>query len=178
MFGAPITVTPPAGELIALDRAKSFLRVDGTELDVEIGMVAAAAVQDLEDMTGLRLLNQRVSVTADGFADLARFQVGPIRAIASIAYRDPAGTEQLLAAERYALAGAALEQGATPVGGPWPATRAEPRAITVTLDVGYGAAEADVPAKLKFAAFALMRAKYEQEAVDVGPLIANHRFWL
>lgn len=175
MLGAPITVTPPAAELIPIESARSYLRIDGSALDAEIGMLAAAAVEDLEDRTGLRLLNQTVTVTADCFDDLALFRVGPIRALPSIAYRDAAGADQILAAASYELFGAPLQQGARPVDS-WPV--AESGSIIVTLDVGYGAASDDVPAKIRFAAYAILRGKFEGTETDVDSLIANYRFWL
>lgn len=176
MLSAPVTVTPPAGELIPLAEAKAFLRVDGNELDAEIGLMAAAAVEDIEELTGVRCLHQRVRVGAGSFADLAHLRVGPIRAIVSISYRDHTGLDQLLAADLYELFGAPLEQAVRTTGQPWPA--AAPSSIEIVLEVGYGPAAADVPAKLRYAAFASLRGKFEDVAVDIEPLITNFRFWL
>jgi uncharacterized phiE125 gp8 family phage protein len=179
MLGSAVTVTPPAGELIPLEQAKSFVRVEGTELDAEIGMMAAAAGTELEKRTGLRLLNQQVKVTADRFADLDRFRVGPVREIASISYRDQAGAEQVLAAELYELFGGYLEQGARPAfGESWPTPAQCEAAIAVTLDVGFGEAAADVPPHLRLAAYALFRGKFDGDEVDVDQLIVNDRFLL
>jgi uncharacterized phiE125 gp8 family phage protein len=178
LLGAPVLVTAPTAELITIDQAKAFLRVDGHEQDVEIGMLAAAAVGDVEDDTGLRLLNQTVKVTADSFEDLAHLRVGPVRAIASISYRDAGGNDQVLAPERFELFGGPFEQGVRAVGSSWPAIGAGGALIEVGLDVGYGDTAAEVPAKLRFAAFAKLRGKFEDVEVDVEPLIANHRFWL
>jgi len=178
MLGAATTIIPPEGELIAAEAAKSFLRIDGSELDSEIALTLAAAIEDLEALTGTRLLNQTIEFTADSFAELARLRVGPVREIVSITYRDNAGVGQALAAERYELFGAKLEQGIRPAGtSAWPATKAGEGMIIVRLEVGYGAA-GDVPAKLRFAALALLRGKYEDREVDVEPLIANDRIWL
>ncbi|HEX8585056.1 MAG TPA: hypothetical protein VF680_11665 [Allosphingosinicella sp.] len=179
MFGSPLTITPAAGELIPLPQAKGFVRVDGDELDEELKLFAAAAAQDVEDQTGLRLLNQRVQVSADRFADLEHFRVGPIRAVASIRYRDGAGVEQLLDADRYELQGAPLEQGLRlSPGHNWPTASAVKGAITVVLDVGYGEAAEEVPAKLRLAAYALFRGRFDDAPVDVSALVADYRFWL
>lgn len=175
MLGAPVTTIPPTGELITLDSAKSFLRIDGDTTDIEVEMLRDAAIGQLEQLTGLRLLSQTVAVRADQFADLAHFRVGPIAAVTSIAYVDAAGDGQVMATEDYELFGAPLEQGIA-------LTAALPTArsgsIVVTLEVGYGESASDVPATLRYAVFALMREKFEGEPVDLDPLINDHRFWL
>jgi uncharacterized phiE125 gp8 family phage protein len=175
MLGAPVTITPPTGELIPIESARSYLRVDGDAFDDELGMLSAASVQDLEEMTGLRLLNQTLTVVADTFEDLAQLRVGPVRSVTSIAYEDWLGGEHIVPADSYRLSGAALEQGILPIGS-WPV--AAEGSIVLTLEVGYGALAADVPAKLRYAAYALLRGKHEEQPVDVEPLIANSRFWL
>lgn len=178
MLGAPVTLVAPAGEVITLAQAKTFLRMDGAEQDLEIGIMAAAAVEDVEEQTGLRLLNQTVKVGADRFEDLAHFRVGPIRSVTSIAYRDVAGADQVLAPNRYELFGAPFEQGIRSTGQAWPAAAAGDGMIQVTLEVGHGALAEDVPAKLRLAAFALLRGKFEDVEVNIEPLITNARFWL
>lgn len=178
MLGSPVTITPPAAELITTAQAKSFLRIDGDDLDFEVGMMTNAAITDLEAITSVRLLDQTVEMSADCFADLAHLRIGPVTEIASIKYRDVNNGEQTVAAELYELVGAPLEQGVRLIEGSWPTTRSGRAPITIRLDVGYGADAADVPDALKFAAFALLRGKAEGASVDISALIANHRIWL
>lgn len=175
MLGTPVTTIAPTGELIPIASARSFLRIDDLTLDAEVAMLRDAAIDQVEKMTGLRLLSQTVEVTADRFADLAHFRVGPISSVASIAYVDGAGAAQVVPAPDYSLVGAPLEQGikAATI---FPAARLG--SIVVTLVVGYGINAADVPAALRHAAFAIMREKFECEPVDLGPLINAYRFWL
>ena len=176
MLGAPVTVTPPAGELISAESAKSYLRVDGNALNDEVDLLRAAAVTDVEQLTGLRLLNQTVEVTADCFDDLEQLRVGPVRTVTEIAYRDSAGDDQVVAAENFELFGAPLEQGIRLVGdASWPV--AERGSIVLTLEVGYGLTAADVPAPLRFAAYAALRGKFDDRDVDLACLVTNFRFW-
>jgi uncharacterized phiE125 gp8 family phage protein len=176
MFGAPFTITPPVGELISIESARSYLRVDGAGMDDELDMIRAAAVDDVEQLTGLRLLDQTVEVIADRFADLATLRVGPVRTVTEIAYRDSAGDDQVVAAEDYELFGAPLEQGIRLAGeASWPT--AEAGSIVLTLEVGYGPAADDVPAPLRYAAYAVLRGKFEDRKVDLACLVTNFRFW-
>lgn len=177
MLGAPVIVIPPAGAVISIEDARTLLRVDGVDLDAEIRLQAAVAEDDIEAVTGLRLINQRVKVLADAFADLARLNVGPIRAVVSIAYRESGGGSALVPEENYELFGAPLEQGVRLVGGAsWPAAAAG--SIEISLDVGYGATGSEVEPKLQWAAMALLRASFTGTPADIENLIANHRIWL
>ena len=179
MLGAPVTVTPPTASLISTEQAMTFLRIDGEILDAEVELMVAAAIGELELTTGLRLLNQVVRVTADSFNDLLRFRVGPVRSIASVAYRDTTGAEQVLAPASYELFGSPFEQGLqTAIGHSWPAVLSRSSAINVTLNVGYGDTPEAVPAHLRLAAFSILRGRHDGAEVNVESLIANDRFWL
>jgi uncharacterized phiE125 gp8 family phage protein len=178
MLGAPVLVTPPVGDLIELASAMSFLRVDADELQTEVEVTLAAAIEDIQEMTGLRLLDQTVRVSADRFCDLERFRVGPIRSITSIKYLDTDRVQQTLDASVYELFGSGFEKGVRLKSEQsWPTIEAVEAAIEVTLAVGYGTS-ADVPAPLRFAVLAQLRAKFDGQEANLEALLANHRIWL
>lgn len=177
MLGAPVTVTPPASDLISLAAAKSYLRVDGNAFDVELDLMRKAAVADVEQLTGTRLITQVVSVSADSFGELAQLRVGPVQDVVSISYRDADGADQTVDPLVYELLGAALDPGIIrKPGAAWPS--AAVGSIKVELTVGYGDDPDDLPSDVHWAAYAALRGKFEQVEVDLSALLVNHRIWL
>lgn len=178
MLAAPVTVTPPSVEPIALPDARAFVGAAGTALDDRltpaIGMTRAA----LESTTGLRLIDQVVEVGADSFADLARLNVGPVKAVSSITYRDTTGATQTLDPAAYELRGAGLDRGIrSAIGTAWPTVDGRGGAITARLSVGFGAVPAAVPRELNWAMLALIRAGIDDAPTNIEPLIANWRIY-
>lgn len=174
MLSAPVVVTPPAALPVTTEQARLFLRVDDEALDQEIALIVAAAIDDIEMVTGTRLIEQVVRIRADGFTDLEHLQVGPVSAIAALSYRDTAGVERAIAIDALELTGEDLERGIAPVVG-WPTGTVSH--IAVELVVGYGATAIDVPAGLRHALLALIRGKFEDRPVDIEPLIVNRRIY-
>jgi hypothetical protein len=83
----------------------------------------------------------------------------PLVSVASIAYVDPDGASQTLAADQYVVLDGPLAAIDLAPGCSWPATRRQARAVTITFVCGYGAATAVPPAaksaiKLLFSDFA------------------------
>lgn len=155
---------------IALETAKSFLGVSGDASDAQIALLIEAATGDLESMTSTRLLTTEVIVQAGSFAELEHLSVGPVTGIVEIAYEDASGRHVLPVASAK-LTGQELERGVA-VSKPPAAV-----AVEVKLTVGYGATESDIPANLRWALLALVRGKFDDRAVDIDPLIVNHRIW-
>ncbi len=178
MTGAPILVTPPACEPIELADARDFIGVEGTALDTRLDAATGMARGALEAMTGLRLINQTVDLIADGFADLGRLAIGPVRSVTHIKYRDACGVEQTLAGNNYELTGGGIERGVRRAfGKSWPAIDPRPGAVTIRLEVGFGAAPTDMPRDLSWALLVLIRAGIDDQAADVGHLIGNWRIY-
>ena len=171
MLSSPVLVTAPQSAVIALDRAKSFLRIDEAAQDAEIELMAAAAAEQVENITGQRLLAQRVSLTADRFDDLVALPIGPVRAVVSLSADGIA-----LDAATYRLFGPPPQSGIVAVDR-WPRDPMKPRQIELVLDVGYADASA-VPPALQMACLAALRGLYEDMAVDLAPLVDAHRIWL
>lgn len=177
MWSSPIVVVPPAAEPISIDEAKSFLRVDGDDLDMEVGRYAAGARASIESTTSTRMMPQTVVVMADKFADLARLPIGPVTKVVSVSYLDAGRSEQLLAPGTYELFGAGLEKGIrTAKNVTWPTIANVAGAVTVQLEVGYP--DGEIPGDVVLALYGALRAKAEGTAADYDDLIYNHRIWL
>lgn len=153
-----IRVAPPQGEVIPLAELKRELRVDHDDDDSDIRDALEAAVSHLEgDGTapgwlGRVLLPQDWAMTLDEFPahGTARraiaLPLAPVIAVASIAYVDDAGVEQILDAAQYRLLADRVPAEIVPAYGTiWPATRNDVAVIRVTFRAGYEGAEADSP---------------------------------
>lgn len=176
MLSDAITIGEPANGPLALADAKSFLRVDGAALDTEIAIMVAAAHEDVEARTSLRLIDQVVELRAESFVDLEHLTVGPVQSVEEIRYVDASGVEQLLDAARYRLTGAGLDRGIVGVRrGALPSIPTAPDAIVVSLRVGYGADATAVPQRLRWAMLMLIKAAFDDEKVDIEPQLVNLR---
>lgn len=189
MWASPITTEPPADEPVTLEEAKEFSAVEDDASNALIEGFISAAREQLEAVTGTRLVEQTLDLQADSFRDLIRLPIGPVLAVTEIHYEDTAGAEQELAAEAYQLFGAGLEQGIRPVfGGEWPSTACRAGAVRVTVTVGYET----LPKPLWLAMLLMVSDMFaNRESVAIGTsvsaieiptrvenLLANYRIWL
>lgn len=185
------TVGPPVLEPVSLDEAKEFLRLDpeDSEPDLQLTGFLLAARQQVENLTGLRIVRQTIAVAAERFSDLERLPTGPVRAVDEVAYRTRDGALVVLDPARYELAGAGLAQGIRAAfGHDWPgdATIAAD-AVRVTMAAGFET----VPQPLVLAMLLMvgdMFAFRETVAVgtvavrtatsiQVGSLLSHYRIW-
>lgn len=177
MLGEAVTVVAPASEPLTIEDAKRFLRIDTDSLDQDVAMLIGAARGDIEDITGQRLVEQTVEIGADSFADLAHLTVGPVQNVVEIRYVDLAGGRHILPTASYDLVGAGLERGIVPaIGAALPPMRSGRGAIVARLLVGYGAQD-PLPTKLRWALLAVVRGKFEEKPVDLGPMLVNARIY-
>lgn len=176
MLSAAITVDALAAEPIGLEDAKRFLRLDGDSLNGDVEMLIGAARGDIEDMTGLRLVEQTVEVRADAFSDFAHLEVGPVVRVVEIRYVDAQGVPQVLEPARYELTGAGLDRAIfAAIGASLPQMRTGRGAIVAKLLVGYGGEGDALPQNLRWAMLAAIRGKFEDRPVDLAPLLVNAR---
>ncbi len=176
MLSAAITIGTPPAEPIEREDAKRFLRLDGDNLDGDVDMLIGAARRDIEDMTGLRLVEQTVEVRADTFSDFAHLEVGPVIRIEEIRYVDHDRQPQVLPPASYELTGAGLDRAIfAAIGATLPAMRTGRGAIVARLLVGYGGEGEALPQNLRWAMLASIRGKFEDKAVDLAPLLVNAR---
>lgn len=137
---------PPSEEPLTLAEAKSHLRVDTADDDALIAALIAAARAEFEEQTFRQLVTATWQMRLDRFPPGQNALViprAPLQAISAITYTDTAGATQTLGAVNYA-AEIDREPGLVRLayGQSWPATRAQPNAVSVTFTAGYGAAAA------------------------------------
>lgn len=176
-WSSPVTTVEPAAEPLLLAKAKQYLRIedDNTSLDDQIGDFIAGVRGEVEDITNSRLITQTVELLGS-FADFERLPIGPVQSIDEIRYFDRTGTEQILDPGAYRADGAVLDWSiVSPTGATWPATSRIGNAVKVTLTVGYGDADTDVPRALYVAMLRAVRAKMDELDFDLAAACTNHR---
>lgn len=155
-------VNPPAEEPVSLAEAKAHLRVDDDADNLTVGALIATARDLVENETGRALVTRRLALTLDGFGARVELPHPPAAVISAISYVDADGVTQVLDPSGYVL----VKDDLLPLVGPafgktFPETRAQPNAVVVTWDAGYGAAAA-VPPALRHAILITLTALYEE----------------
>lgn len=143
-----ICIIPPKQLPVSLALAKANLRIDGDEMDELVAGWVRGIVSALEHEIGQCLMTQtwRVRVADFGAVTLPH----PATAISSIDYCDAMGVSQQLApAVCRILRTNYRSVMLPPVGSAWPATLADPQAVTVDVICGYGDLPDQVPGNLK-----------------------------
>ncbi len=170
--------TPPSETPVSLAECKTQMKIDAdlTAEDTLITALIEAAVvfaqrrlrRQLCAATGIMLLPR---FPADG---LIVVDSPPLSGITSIVYLDSAGDQQTLATDQYTVdtssrPGRILR----PYGVAWPATYTAHNAVTITADVGYGAA-ADVPQDYRLAIKYLVAHWHAtREPMITGTIVSN-----
>lgn len=168
-------VTAPAEEPIALATAKTHLRVDATDDDALITSLIVAARQYAEAVMRRQLVTATWDLALDAWpvGDTITVPLPTLQSVASIKYKDSAGTEATMAATDY-IVDTMQEPGRVVLayGKSWPSVTLYPvSAVTVRFTAGYGAA-ATVPEAIRQAALLLIGHWYEnREAVNVGNVV-------
>jgi uncharacterized phiE125 gp8 family phage protein len=165
-----ILTTPPAAEPVSLATLKAHVKVDHGEEDALIATYLAAARARVEGFTRRRLITQVVEWRCNGFAACLRVPVAPVLAVQQISFVNAAGVSTVLDSGAYALVRSTEPPVIVPAyGAVWPVTRAMPDAVSISLQVGYGASDAAVPADLKVAVLMLAGHYHaNREAVALG----------
>lgn len=191
MWSAPVIIVEPASEPVSLDEAKEFVSIeaDETEFDTLIAGLIVAARQQVEAVTGTRLVEQTVRLEASEIGDLARLPIGPVTSVSGIVFDDLSGAEQSFAGTDWEVYGTGLERGIrTKVGKGWPnSVRNAVGAIRVTAVVGYET----LPRPLWTAMLLMVGDLFaNRETVATGSMsqipmsmtveaqLANYRIWL
>ena len=132
---------PPAGEPLTLAEAKLHLRVDLNDDDALIAALISAAREQVEFLTGQRLITQTWAL------ELAADERGALEGLLPI--------QSVTSASPYTLDGR------------WPPTLYVPQAATVTVVCGFGNAQA-VPPSLRQWMLLRIGAWYEQREALVS----------
>lgn len=139
------TVAPAALPItVAEARAQVRLGDDDSQDDLLAGLIATA-VDHLDGYGGTLgrcLAPQTWRLALDAFpAGAIDLPLPPLRSVISIAYVDAAGADQTLAEAAYTVIDGPLARVWPAYGASWPATRRQPRAVSITFEAGWGAGE-------------------------------------
>ncbi len=164
-------VAAAAGDPITLAEAKAHLRVDEADEDDLVTRLIGAAVAKVEGPRGLGLaiMERQWALSLHTFPRSIVLPLGPVKAVNTITYVDPAGAQQTLDPADYHadLKGEPAEIEPA-FGKSWPATRNQRGAVTVTFTAGYSDA-ATVPDDLKTALLMTVAHLFEnRETVHLG----------
>jgi len=133
--------------LVSLAEAREWLHIDHEDEDATITSLIAAAqghIDGPETVYGRSVSRQTLRLDLPGFPRRVRLPYGPVRAVTTVKYRDPAGVQETLPEAGYVTAGTIL----LPTGS-WPATAGRPDAVSVTYSTGYE--DAEVPQAFRLA---------------------------
>lgn len=159
-----VRTVDPAAEPVSDAEARAWLRVDHDGDDPMIQSLIRAAREHLENASGMAFVTQTWKLYLDRFPgweiELPR---SPLLAVTSIAYVDSAGVSQTLSSSLYAVDETARPGVVYPAWGEaWPATRYQPKGVTITFAAGFGAPSA-VPEGVKQAVKALLAYGYAND---------------
>ena len=161
------------GEPVTLWEARAQCRIaaDDTAEDAMLAIYIQAAREAAEQELGRVLITRTIVQTMNAFPCQAlRLQRAAVVAVASVEYRDQAGTWQTLPAESYVLDNMSGPGWLLPAAGTsWPATADMPGSVRITYSAGYGPSTADIPAGVRQWILLNVAAMYAQrEAIDAS----------
>jgi uncharacterized phiE125 gp8 family phage protein len=158
-----ILLSGPAVEPVSLAEAKAHLRVEHADADAEISALITTARTHLELRTRRAFITQTWRLVRDGWPAEGRIAVlpAPLRALiaARIIMRD--GSQRLIDLDRFAIDKAGAPAMLAFVPATMPASDLPAAGIELDVEVGYGAAPADVPQPLRQAVRMLVAHWYE-----------------
>jgi uncharacterized phiE125 gp8 family phage protein len=158
----------PTVEPVTLAEAKAHLRLDGTVDDDLLTGLVRAARQDVEQATGMALLDQSWRLALDRWpaSGTALLKVHPLRAVLSVTLYGSEGEASVLAPESYQV-DALSRPARIHVDTAPPALRAM-NGVEIDFSAGFGETGADVPDLLRRAILLLVAHWYEFRA-GFGP---------
>lgn len=129
----------PADDIISLEAARNWLRIDGHDEDAELVAILSAICQAAEDATGRALSPQTWDVVLDAFpCGPVRLPMPPVQSIESGTYVDRNGVVQPLLSSAWLLDADSEPGWLFPAyGTTWPSTRAVPNAVRIRVACGY-----------------------------------------
>jgi uncharacterized phiE125 gp8 family phage protein len=176
---ALVQITPPAAAPISLAEVKAQTRVEGSEEDALLMGYVRSATDAVEQLTGLKLLDQEWEWSLDAFAfafphrcSWIRLPLAPLLSIVSIVYQDTTGAVQTLPVDTYLIRGLGSVQPAQLILAPgktWPSTWHGPGAVLIRARYGW-VDHNGIPEGLRQAV--MMLASYwfgQREAASIGP---------
>lgn len=165
-------LVPPAVEPISLVEAKLYARIDHDDEDTLIGDLIASARQQIEDLSGIALVERTLQIRLDDWP-CAAFEGGayslpvtPVSAFNTFILYDEAGAPTDHSSDFR------LEAGSYPrlvlTGPKWPSPLRRYGSIVIEIIAGFGASSSNIPADLKEACYLLMAYGYERRGLLQG----------
>jgi len=159
-----IDITPPPIEPVSLVSAKEFLRVDGSDEDALITDLSIAARERIEFMAHTSLITRRRAFSSHRVQATNLFlNHSPVKHVHKVSVVDGADNATEIPLERIFI-----NKRATPVSicmagrdKIFSDYAADPAAIVVEFDAGYGTSPEDVPMQLRQALLLLLAQSYE-----------------
>jgi uncharacterized phiE125 gp8 family phage protein len=170
-----ILITPPAAAPITIQEIRAQCRVDDPSEDALLMAYVRGATDAVEQLTGLRLIDQIWEYTVDAFPERCgwiRLPLAPLLALVSVVYLDAQGAAQTLPVQTYLLGGLGSTTPARIILAPnqtWPATWHGLGSVMIRFRAGW-VDHNGIPEGLRQAV--LMLASYwfaQREAASIGP---------
>lgn len=158
MYPSPTfkTTTGPTIEPITLDELKTRLRITTCHFDAELSDLLKSARTTIESESYRRLITQTVEMHLQDFPGTygdIEIRLAPIQSITHVKYYDQNDTLQTVSSANYYAdltsvpPRIVLEESQS-----WPITQAaRPNKVIITMQAGYGATAASVPAAARLA---------------------------
>jgi uncharacterized phiE125 gp8 family phage protein len=170
-----ILITPPAATPISLAEARAQCRVDDSSEDALLAGYIRAATTAIEELSGVRMLDQTWEWQVDAFplhCGWLTLPLAPLLQLVSIVYQDPTGAVVTLPVETYLIRGLGSTQPARLILAPgktWPSTWHGVGAVMIRFRAGW-IDHNSVPEDLRQAAAMLVAYWFSQrEAAQVDP---------
>ena len=169
-------ITAPTTQPVSTATAKTFLRVDGTDDDTLIASLIKAVTEKGEELSRRAFITQTLEMTLDDWpADYRLVLLRPrLQSVTSVKYLDADGVE---ATWTDYVVDTKSEPGAILFNSVPGTELLASGAITVRFVAGYGAADTDVPERIKQAILFLAAYWYEnRDMVGDVPLGIRNMF--
>lgn len=148
---SPEIIVKPVALALDLEAAKRRLRIDGSDLDLDITQAIKGITDDIEHITQRSLINRTLRLRMDGFPQRIRLECPPVVSISSIKFYDTDNVLQELSEADYEVEASQDSIGyIVPLTGcSWPNTYRRSNAVIVEWIAGHGASHEDIPDGIK-----------------------------
>lgn len=162
----PVRVAASAALPISVEDVKTALRVDGDDVDGEIERLIRAAVEHYEGwngVLGIAIAEQSWRQDYSRFSSVMFLDVGPVKAVSSIVYRDAQGQEFTVPEESYSLHSSGGGRSYVRFASDYSSPSSLDEVAPVSIEYVSGWADAEVPTDIKTAIVVRVQ-KYLDEA--------------
>ncbi len=155
---------------VLLSEVRDFLKISHRDEDALIASYIRAAGAACENFTGRKLLQQQWLLTLndwpnDGKADVIQLSLSPILTVDKIEYWD-GSVFQEIAATNYSLDRTSYQAKIIPKAGfLWPDPKKDVEGIKITVSVGFGTDQNEVPHDIRLGLLHWVAAAYDVDGI-------------